>query len=492
MSAPRRHGLAVVAGVAAVLSFSPFDALPVGIAAYALLVHLWLSSTRPREAFLSGWWFGAGFFGAGVSWIYVSLSQFGGMPLPIAALATALFCAFLALFPALAGWLQAQVPASPLARAALAMPALWTLTEWLRGTVLTGFPWNAAGSAAPGWSYSGLAPVAGVYGCSIAILATAGLVAYTVRGERRAAAVAVAIAIFAGGEALRRVEWTAPEGRLEVSLLQGNIPQEMKFSPERYLRTIETYARLAEESRAPLVVLPETAIPRFMDLVDPAHLERFAAAARANRGDLLLGIPVRTSPESYLNSVVTLGTSPAQRYDKSHLVPFGEFVPPGMRWVMRQLQVPLSDFSRGTDRPRPLAVAGTRVAITVCYENAFGEELSRQLPEARLLVNLSNVAWFGDSLAPGQHLQLSRLRALETGRAHLVATNTGITAAIDRDGQVLSRLPQFVVGRLDTVAPLYSGATPYVVIGDALALALAGLMVAAALAPTWVRRRAAR
>ena len=213
-------------------------------------------------------------------------------------------------------------------------------------------------------------------------------------------------------------------------------------------------------------MLPETAVPRFYDAVDPAYLARLEAAARRNGGDLLLGVPYRASRSEYYNSVITLGTAPRQLYHKVHLVPFGEFVPPGFAWTLRLIEIPLSDFSRGAPEQAPLAVAGQRIAMNICYEDAFGDDIARRLPEATLLVNVSNVAWFGDSLAPEQHLQIARLRAIETGRMHLTAANTGITAVIDRDGRVVDRLPQFVEGRLDASARGYSGNTPYARLRD--------------------------
>ncbi|MGH8726022.1 MAG: apolipoprotein N-acyltransferase, partial [Burkholderiales bacterium] len=205
------------------------------------------------------------------------------------------------------------------------------------------------------------------------------------------------------------------------------------------------------------------------------------AAAKRNGGDLLLGVPYRTGPDRYYNTVVTLGASPPQGYHKVHLVPFGEFIPPGFGWVLQWLSIPLSDFSRGAPDQPPLAVAGQRVAVNICYEDAFGEEIAARAAGATLLVNVSNVAWFGDSLAPAQHLQIARLRAVETGRMHLTATNTGITAAIDRDGRVLARLPQFAEGRLEVAVQGYTGVTPYVRLRDwpivLLALGLLALFV---------------
>lgn len=455
-----------LSGAATVLAFAPAGIYPLALLTFAVLVHFW-TGTAPRRAFISGYWFGLGMFGAGVSWVYVSMNQFGGMPMPLAALATLLFCAFLALFPAAAGWLQARIPAPRAVRACLLIPAAWVLLEWLRGWIFTGFPWLAAGYAAVGWPPQGYAPLLGVFGLSFATLSLAGMAWLVFRRERRLASIFVFFVVLAGGEALRRVEWSQPAGEpVSTALLQGNIAQDLKFEPQRYPRILETYARLAEESRAKLIVLPETAIPRFYDRIEPEYLARLEAIARRNAGDLLLGAPYRGSPGEYYNSVLTLGSAPRQAYHKTHLVPFGEFVPPGFGWVLRVVQIPLSDFSRGGPEQPPLEVAGQRVAINVCYEDAFGDEIARRLPEATMLVNVSNVAWFGDSLAPAQHLQIARLRAIETGRMHLAATNTGITAAIDRDGRVLARLPQFSEGRLEIAAQGYSGATPYSIYRD--------------------------
>jgi apolipoprotein N-acyltransferase len=447
-----------------VLAFAPAGLQPVAFLTLAFLVHQWISATPRRCAWL-GFWFGAGLYGAGVSWVYVSLHQFGGMPAPLAGFATAAFCAFLALFPAVAGWLQARVPAPDAVRACLLIPAVWTLAEWMLVWLFTGFPWLALGYAAAGWPLQGYAPLGGVYALTFVTVSLAGMLWLVVR--RRPGFLFAIVLLVGVGEALRYVRWSTPVGApVQVALLQGNIEQEMKFRPERYARIAETYARLAEDTKAQLVVFPETALPRFLHQVDPAYLARLEAAAKRNRGDLLLGIPYAEGPEAYFNSVITLGLAPRQAYHKVHLVPFGEFVPPGFRWTLDILRIPLSDFSRGTIEQPPLLAAGQRVAVNVCYEDAFGAEIAARVPEATLLVNVSNVAWFGDSLAPAQHLQIARLRAIETARMYLTATNTGITAAIDRDGRVLNRLAQFQEGRLEVAAQGYSGLTPYVRLRD--------------------------
>ncbi|HTP63375.1 MAG TPA: apolipoprotein N-acyltransferase [Burkholderiales bacterium] len=481
---------AFVAGAAAVLGFSPVDFFPATLAALAVLVHLWMRATSPRAALGLGYFFGLGLYGAGASWVYVSLNRFGAMPLPLAAVATLCWCAFLALFPALGGWLQARIArdsdAPAALRAALLIPAAWVLAEWPLSWFLTGFPWLSLGYTAIDGPLSGFAPVGGVYAVSLATAIAAGLLWCAALRHARWMAVSTLALLVACGYELRVTEWTTPVGEpLRVALLQGNVPQDMKFDPARYQNTLDTYARLVEGSTAHLIVLPETAVPRFLDLVEPAYLERLKAAAVRNGGDLLLGVPVRNGAGDYLNSAISLGVSPSASYDKVHLVPFGEFVPPGFGWIVRVLSIPLADFTRGAADQRPLAIAGQRVAVNVCYEDAYGAEIIRQLPEATLLVNVSNVAWFGDSLAPAQHLQIARMRALETGRVYLTAANTGITAAIWPDASVRHRMKQFAEGRIEFEVRGYSGATPYVRYGDWPAVVLATL----ALAIVALRRR---
>ena len=477
---------AFVAGAAAVLGFSPFDFFPATLAALVVLVHCWMRAPSPRAAFGLGYFFGLGLYGAGASWVYVSLNRFGAMPMPLAAAATLCWCAFLALFPALGGWIQARIArdsAAPAAlHATLLVPAAWMLAEWPLSWFLTGFPWLSLGYTAIEDPLSGFAPVGGVYAVSLAMATAAGLLWCVALGHARRIAAGALALLLACGYGLRVTEWTAPAAEpLRVALLQGNVPQEMKFDPARYERTLDTYARLAEGSDARLIVLPETAVPRFLDLVAPPFLERLKAAAVRNGGDLLLGVPVRNAAGGYLNSAISLGVSPRASYDKVHLVPFGEFVPPGFGWIVRVLSIPLADFSRGSTGQRPMAVAGQRVAVNVCYEDAYGAEIIRQLPEATLLVNVSNVAWFGDSLAPAQHLQIARMRALETGRIYLTAANTGITAAIWPDGSVRHQMKQFVQGLIEFDVRGYSGATPYVRFGDwpAVVLALLALVFVA-------------
>jgi apolipoprotein N-acyltransferase len=471
---------AFLLGAATVLGFAPAGIAPVPVFTAAGLLWLWQRAATPRRSAALGFAFGMGLFLAGVSWVYVSLHEFGAMPAPLAAVATLLFCAFLALYPALVGYLQARFERPPPAiRQLLLIPALWVLAEWLRGWIFTGFPWLALGYSQASSPFAAFAPLTGVFGLSWLVWLCAGLLLALARAKERMAALAGLALLFGSGYGLKQIEWTLPLGApFTVSLLQGNIAQEMKWDEARFASTVQLYRSMAAGTSARLIILPETAIPRFLDRIDPALLRTLADTARARRGDLMLGLPVRDAAGRYYNSLLSLGASPTQRYDKIHLVPFGEFIPAGFGWVLSVLKIPLSDFSRGAAEQAPLALAGQKIAVNICYEDAFGEEIIRVLPEASLLVNVSNVAWFGDSLAPHQHLQIAQMRALETGRTMLRATNTGMTAIIDHRGGITAALPPFTQGVLTGSAQGRSGATPYVRWGNAPVIALALLLCA--------------
>jgi apolipoprotein N-acyltransferase len=360
---------------------------------------------------------------------------------------------------------------------------LWTLFEWLRGWLFTGVSWLALGYSQVDSPLAGFAPIVGTYGVSFVTALCAGLLVIAVSGSGKARLAGGAALVFAFGlgQLARQIDWTSPQGApIKVALLQGSIPQDLKFQPDRYAATLAIYKRLIEASQGQLIVLPETAIPRFLDAVDPGYLRDIARIALERRADILVGVPIRDPDGRYFNSVISVGASPSQRYDKAHLVPFGEFVPPGFGWIVKTFAIPLSNFSLGSKNPKPLALAGQLVAPNICWEDAFGEEIIRQLPEATLLVNVSNVAWFGDSLAPAQHLQISRMRALEAGRAMLRATNTGMTAIIDPRGRVVARLPQFTESVLEGEVQGYVGATPYVKVAN-YPIVLACLALIAAL-----------
>jgi apolipoprotein N-acyltransferase len=471
-------------GVATVGAFAPFELFLLPVVTLAWLLRLGERSRAPRPAFALGFAFGLGFFLAGVSWVYVSLHDFGAMPAPLAAAVTLLFCAYLALYPAIAVS-AASVVRSDALRRCVVFPGAWVLAEWVRGWLFTGFPWLAMGySQAADSPLAGLAPVLGVHGVGLGLVASAGLVLHLFAGGGRRPNVkplaALAI-LWAGSTALKAHTWTEPVGEpLQVSLLQGNVAQSIKWRPEQVAVTLELYERMIRASPARLIVLPETALPLFLQDVPHGFLRAIQAHAQANGADVLIGLP-EYGGGSYYNSVVSLGASPMQAYRKSHLVPFGEFIPlrPLLAPIVEAMAIPLTDFSRGAATQRPLAVAGQRVAVNICYEDVFGEEIIRQLPEATLLVNVSNVAWFGDSIAPRQHLQIAQMRAMETGRHMLRATNTGMTAVVDPRGRISHVAETFRNQTVHAEVRGHAGATPYVRFGNAGALVLASAFLLA-------------
>jgi apolipoprotein N-acyltransferase len=495
---------ALLLGIATVFGFAPFNLSGVPILTLAGLFALWQGAPSARAAAWQGFAFGMGLFGAGVSWVYIALDTFGGMPAVLAAIATAGFCAYLALFPALAAWATARLAVvDSSARLALAA-ALWTIAEWLRGWILSGFPWVAVGYAQVPTALSGYAPIGGVFLVSLIVAASAALLvqlaAALERQRQNAGAIAAVTlaALWGGSVALAAIEWSRPAGEATpVSLLQGNVAQHLKFEPGYRDQSLAIYAELVAQSRGRLIVLPESALPMFADEVPAEYVAQLRADARQRGGDLLLGLFLfeprepDADEDRYYNSVVSIGSATTQVYRKVHLVPFGETIPakPLVGWFIRSvLHIPLADQTPGSRDQAPLAVAGERVAVNICYEDAFGNELSRQLPEATLLVNVTNDAWYGRSIAAEQHNQMAAMRAIETARPMLRATNTGITSIIDHRGIERARLPWFTRGVLEYAIAGRSGVTPYVRFGDALAAVIAFGIVAVTLFGARLRR----
>lgn len=491
----RADALALLAGLLLPLAFAPFDAFPLAVLSPAVLFWLWLHSS-PREAFRRGFVYGAGMFGLGVSWVFVSMYDNGGVSLPLSLFLTAVFVLFLALFPGVLGYLAVRAYSAPSARRIkllLVFPAAWVLGEWVRGWFLTGFPWLNLGYSQIDAPLAAYAPVLGVYGVSLIVALSAGWLVLLILGPdkwRIGAAVGL-LALWGGAVVLHNVAWVQPAGApLRVSLLQGNIPQNLKWLWDLREPTMDLYAKLTRESwGSDLIVWPESAVPALYSNVED-YFDGLAREAREHGSELLIGVIHEEPDGRYYNAMVSVGTDTPQFYYKRHLVPFTEYLP--MKSVLGGLvefmQVPMSDFSAGRSAA-PLTVAGQQAAISICYEDAFGEEAIESLPQATLLVNVTNDAWFGDSIAPPQHLQMARMRSLETGRPMLRATNTGLTAVVDDKGRLQSVAPQFEVYALhDTVQPM-QGATPYVRYGNWLVVT--STMVV--LAGVWfgLRRRSA-
>ena len=477
----------------------------VQIATLAILAALTFRASRPRQAAGLGWLFGLAQFSIGVYWLTISMHTYGGLALPLAIAALLLFAAAMAVYAAVAcaltAWLCAgrSTPAQRAPRQILnaaLWASAWTLAEWLRGTLFTGFPWLNAGYAHAEGMFAAWAPLTGVYGLAWLAAFSAAAVALMARARKtaheRSAAAVVGLALLTGllGLALTHLEWTRPSGKpLMVRLVQPATPQSEKFQPEQFLSTQNRLQQLAslppksDADRPAVVILPETVLPIFQDRVPQGVWQQWQRAADALQAPFVLGAPLhRTGPEGerYTNGALVvwpehIAAHPSRpwHYDKHHLVPFGEFIPPGFHWFVRALQIPLGDFDRGPARQAPLAIGDQFLAVDICYEDTFGEEIAATVAPgadgqgASILANLSNLAWFGDSWALRQHLWIARMRALETARPVVRATNTGATAVIDAQGRLLGLLDPGRPGVLDAEVQGTQGLTPYVRWGNA-------------------------
>lgn len=488
--------IAALAGAANVFGFAPFGAFFVPVITVVLLLRL-IALATPKHAAMLGFAYGAAWFAGGMYWLYISIHVFGKAPAVLAVVIMLCLIAIMAGYYALFAWLVARfAPRQPVARLLLFAPALWALLEWVRGWFLSGFPWFSLGYAHTDTWLAGFAPVAGVFGVSlVAMLMTGALALLPERGRvNRAAAVVVLLAVPAGGWLLGKVEWTRPAGEpVRVALVQGNVAQDQKWLPEMRMPTMERYWTLTKENRdADFIVWPEAAIPALYWQLDQGFYRQVEDALLDEPQRLLTGTLVHElERDVYFNSAVVLGGDARRFYHKRHLVPFGEYfpVPDFVRDWLRLMSLPYSDFETGEDGSALKISPGLSVAVMICYEAVFGEEVITALPEAGLLVNVSNDGWFGRSIGPLQHFQIARMRAIETGRWLLRATNTGVTAIVDHDGEVRERLPQFETAVLRADVQPREGATPYVRWGNAFVALLALALLAAATLVTYRERR---
>jgi len=489
--------IAAIAGGISVFSFAPFGWWPLQILALAVLAYQGMRADSVRASALVGWAFGFGWCLAGFHWLYVALNRFNGLPAPLAAAAIAALAAAMALYATMAmgavAWLRKRWPLPLPAATLLVFPASWAFFELARGWVLTGFPWVTAGYAYHQSPLAGYAPVLGVYGISWLAALTAGALPLLMH-KFRYPAMAIVAAIWAGGFALGQHAWTAPAGKpLTVRLVQGNVALANKFNIQHIGNTLRQYHETVTAAPADLIAIPETGVPLFPSQLPAGYLDAFGQFARRTGSHIVLGIPL-TDGTVYSNSVMGLAPSLAAstyRYDKHHLVPFGEFIPPGFRWFTDLMQIPLGDQTRGAAIQAPFPVRDQKVLPNICYENVFGEEIAEQiaLTGATIMLNVSELAWYGESIAIPQHVQMSQMRALETGRPMLSATNSGATVVISPRGQILHALPYYQPGVLAATVQGMSGDTPYIKLQNKLFLVLAALSIAAAW--LWSRQRRA-
>lgn len=475
-----RFILAAISGAISVAAFEPFGIAPLAVVSLTVLLLFW-NGAGARQAFWLGFSFGLGQFGVGVSWVYVSLHVYGFMPPVLAAVAVAGFAIILSLFPAFAGWLQAHFRKhSPSVVLLCVIPTFWVLAEWLRSWVLTGFPWLQMGTSQLDWPLAGWLAIFGGLGVSWMVAFTAGVAVMVIKKSANLSILLVAALLWLVGALLVNYDWVEKKGApVSVALVQGNIGLNNKWQADRQLSIRETYLEMSQATDAQLVVWPETALPYYLDQLD----EKFWNSLRQTNKSYVFGLLERNDSEGDVqiyNAVVAVSGDQRTLYRKHHLVPFGEYLPlrPVFSWILDYLKIPMSDFGSWQGKQPALRVGDDlKAGVTICYEDAYSNEVLQAVPQANLLINVSEDAWFGDSLAPHQRLQIARQRAIEAGRPMLRAANTGVSAIIDHRGRISAASNQFVAAVVEAEVQPMQGATPYSRWHDWFLLLLPGLML---------------
>ena len=472
-----------VAGALLALAFAPVNFYLIAIISPAILLYSFLFVT-PRHAAWLGWWFGMGFFGVGVSWGFVAIYVFGLSSIFASAILTFIGISLMASFIALQGYVSVLFIRklnieNKIISLVVIFPLFWLLLEWFRGWFLTGFPWLSLGYSQTGSVLSGYAAVLGVFGISwlAALSSSLLLITFIFRNNKKSIIAFVSVLIiWLGGYFLAQVSWTEVTGEsLKVSLVQGNVEQKNKWDPNHFEKRKQRYLSLTRKHwDSDLILWPENSLTIFHHQLKESLLKPLAQESKKNNTDIILGLPVLDlKSKEYFSSLMAINNSVGnskqiQFYHKSHLVPFGEYIPLEslFRGLITFFDLPMSGFTPGQNDQELLTAAGQKIAPTICYEDAFGEDLIRFLPEATLLLNASNNAWYGDSFAPHQHLQISQMRALETGRDVMRVTTNGVSALINHQGKITSRSPQFEAYVVTGFVQPRIGTTPYVSWGN--------------------------
>ena len=458
-----RRLFALLSGGLIPFSFSPFDFYLLSIFSLIVIFYLWYKTESPRESFLLGYLFGFAMFGIGVNWLHISIDLFGGVNLFFALLFTYTFVAFIGLYPALTGYLAVKYFKSNFF---IFTPILWVLFEWAKGWVLTGFPWLNIGTSQTNSILVNFAPIIGDYGVSFitCIFAAASIKIFLCHKKEKFLSALLLIIISLISLFLNRVNWTEHTGKiLNVTLVQGSIPQEIKWRPGQDEISFNIYTELSQSFwLSDLIIWPETAISskyhQANNFIGKINKKRQGGNAFFMTGIIKEDIDSKT----YFNSILLIDNK-HRFYNKHHLVPFGEYLPfeKILYRPLRLFNIPISNFTSGEYDEKNFETIKGNFGMSICYEDAYGNEIRKSMPKANILINVSNDAWFGDSMAPHQHLQIARMRAIENGRYFLRATNNGISAIIDNRGNIISRSPQFEKHVLNSNVILFSGATPF-------------------------------
>ncbi|KJY80175.1 apolipoprotein N-acyltransferase [Vibrio nigripulchritudo] len=468
---------AAFVGALTTLAFAPYQIWIVAILSPLFLLLL-LSNQSTKRALSIGFSWGFGQFAVGISWVHISIDTFGGLPKAASLMLMLLLVSYLALYPALfAGILNRWFPKENAARFLLAVPSLWLIAEWLRGWVMTGFPWLLLGYSQIDSPLSFYAPIGGVDTITYLLLLMAGALALAIT-QKQWHFIGLPLGIFALAGAIGMVQWVKEETEnpTKFALIQGNISQELKWLPSQRWPTIMKYMDLTRENwDADVVIWPEAAIPAFENEL-PSFLSNLDSAGRLNNTGIITGIVTSTSREHFYNSVIAVGENEQTEYNrktqpkyhKHHLLPFGEFVPFGeiLRPIAPFFNLPMSSFSRGGFVQDNIESNGRYFAPALCYEIIFNEQVRQNITEdTDFILTLSNDAWFGDSIGPHQHMEIARMRALELGRPLVRTTNNGVTAITDYKGKITHQVPQFKTEVLVAEVNTATGMTPYRILG---------------------------
>ncbi len=492
----------VIVGALATLAFAPYNQVWLVFVSQAIIFTLWQQLT-PVKAWLSGWLYGVGLQFSGVSWIYYSLHVHGGTPTPFAIMLVFLLACYLGIYTGFTAYIVTRFcPPKPVLRLLFFYPAAWVVFEWLQGYVLTGFAWMQTGYTQIDSPLAGYAPLLGNHGVGGLVAMSAGALALlcsqfyaffkhnNLVWQKSVYAVLLIALIWFVGILLKPINWTQPHGKpIKISLIQGDVPQSLKWSSAMYQPTLDRYRKLTlkQNKNVDLIVWPETAVPNLSSHVQP-FIHEMKLAMQTRGTDLMFGIFVRNQAGQLLNSVLNIN---GEIYSKRHLVPLGEYIP--LRFLVdffrRWVNIPMSDLASGNNRQPLMYAAGIPVGVSICFEEAFARDILIGLPQVQLLVNVSNDAWFEHSQEPYQHLAIARMRALESGRYMIRSTNTGVSAIIGPHGDIIKQAPLFKIATLSgRVQPLI-GSTPYVIWGDYLILLICGSILAFGIVSVYTLRK---